>query len=125
MPSKPARLAEVLKAHGVESQLELLLLNRLERAGLPLGEAQVRGIPGRQFKFDRAWTEPRRVACDVNGGTFVKSGHSTGTGIERDAEKACLAALAGWVYLPLTKHMIEDGRAVAIIAQALGLETRC
>ena len=35
MPAKPARLAEILRQHGVESQLELLLLNRLERAGLP------------------------------------------------------------------------------------------
>ena len=123
MPAKPARLAEILRQHGVESQLELLLLNRLERAGLPLGEAQVRGIPGRRFMFDRIWAT-ERVAVDVNGATFVKGGHSTGLGIERDCEKACLAAIHGWKYLPVTKHMIEDGRAIRMIARALGVEVR-
>lgn len=118
MPTPPVRLAEILKANGVESQLELLLLNRIEQAGLPLGEAQVQGIPGRKFKFDRAWV-PEKVAVDINGGTFARMGHSTGTGIERDCVKACLAGVNGWLYLPLTKHMIEDGRAVDIIAIAL------
>lgn len=121
MPQKPTRLAEILRAAGVESQLELLLLNRLERSGLPLGEPQVRGIPGRQFAFDRAWPD-QRVAVDVQGAIYVKGGHSTGVGIERDTEKACLAALAGWRYLPVTEKQIKSGQAVDWIARALGLE---
>ena len=123
MAAKPARLAEILKANGVESQLELLLLNRLERAGLPIGEAQVQGIPGRKFTFDRAW-RTQMIAVDVNGGTFARMGHSTGVGIERDAEKACLAALAGWRYFPVTRKQIESGQAVAWLAAALGVEIR-
>lgn len=123
MPAKPVRLAEILKANGVGSQLELLLLNRLERAGLPLGEAQVLGIPGRKFAFDRAW-RIERVAVDCNGATFVKGGHSSGVGIARDCEKACLAAINGWKYLPVTKQQIESGQAVLWIAQALGVRTR-
>jgi hypothetical protein len=118
---KPVNLPAILKAAGVESQLELLLLNRLERAGLPLGVTQVYGVPGRLFKFDRAWKE-QRVAVDVNGGTFVKGAHSTGVGIERDCEKACLAALAGWRYLPVTRKQIESGKAIEWIARALGAE---
>lgn len=124
MPAKPARLAEILKAHGVESQLELLLLNRLERAGLPLGSPQVRGIPGRRFKFDRAW--PGAVpplAVNVQGAIYVKGGHSTGVGIERDCEVACLATLAGWRYFPVTEKQIKSGQAIAWIAQALGVRT--
>lgn len=124
MPKTPVNLKAILKAKGVESQLELLLLNRIEQAGLPLGEAQVKGIPGRKFAFDRAWPE-QKVAVDVNGSTFVRGGHSTGLGIERDCIKACLAAINGWLYLPLTKHMIEDGRAVDIIAIALKVRTLC
>ena len=126
MPTKPARLPEILRAAGVESQLELLLLNRLERAGLPLGEAGQQIIPGRKFSYDRIWREvdgrPVKVCVEVQGATFVKGGHSTGLGIERDAEKACLAAVHGWRYLPVTKHMILDGRAVRMIAAALGME---
>ncbi len=124
MATKPARLTEILRSHGVHSQLELLLLNRLERAGLPLGEAQVQGIPGRKFTFDRAWPD-QKIAVDVNGGTFARMGHSTGVGIERDSEKACLAALAGWRYFPVTRKQIESGHATAWIAQALGVEARC
>lgn len=123
MPAKPARLAEILKAHGVESQLELLLLHRLERAGLPVGAPQVLGIPGRKFAFDRAW-DAERVAVDVQGAIYVKGGHSTGTGIERDTEKACLAALAGWRYLPITEKQIKSGAAVAWIAAALRLSAK-
>lgn len=122
MPRPPVRLAEILKAAGVGSQLELLLLNRLERAGLPLGEAQVIGIPGRRFAFDRAWKE-QRVAVNVQGATFVKGGHSSGVGIARDCEVACLAAIAGWRYLPVTKQQIESGQAVTWIAAALGVRT--
>jgi hypothetical protein len=125
MPTKPVRLPAILAAAGVESQLELLLLNRLEHAGLPLGEAGQQIIPGRRYEFDRVWREvdgrPVKVAVEVQGATFVKGGHSSGVGIERDCEKACLAAIHGWRYLPVTKHMIQDGRAVELIAQALGV----
>ena len=121
MPQPPTRLAEILKANGVESQLELLLLNRLIAAGLPVGEPGQQIIPGRKFEFDRVWREPYRICVEVQGATFVKGGHSSGRGIERDCEKACLAAIHGWRYLPVTKHMIEDGRAVSLIAAALGL----
>lgn len=122
MPQQPVRLAEILAAEGVESQLELSLLRKLRRAGLPEGTAQVRGIPGRQFKFDRGWTD-RKVAVNVQGAIYVRGGHSTGTGIERDCEVACLATLAGWTYLPVTEKQIESGRAVEWIAQALGVRS--
>lgn len=123
MPSRAVNLPAILRAAGVESQLELLLLNRLERAGLPVGTAQVQGIPGRKFAFDRAWVLPdRKVAVNVQGATFVKGGHSSGVGIARDCEVACLAAIHGWRYLPVTKQQIQSGQAVAWIAQALGLE---
>jgi hypothetical protein len=123
MPTAPVRLKEILAAEGVESQLELSLLKKLRRAGLPVGEAQVRGIPGRKFAFDRAWVI-QKVAVNVQGATFVKGGHSSGVGIERDCEVACLAALAGWRYLPVTKQQIESGQAVRWICLALGLEPR-
>jgi hypothetical protein len=121
MPQKPVNLPSILKAAGVESQLELLLLHRLERAGLPLGEAGQQIIPGRKFEFDRVW-RVQKVAVEVQGATFVKGGHSTGTGIARDCEKLSLAAVHGWRVLPVTKHQIEGGQAVEWIAAALGVE---
>lgn len=120
MPRTPVRLPAILAAAGVESQLELLLLNRLEHAGLPVGEAQARIIPGRRYEFDRVWRE-QRVCVEVQGGVHSRMGHSTGVGIERDTEKASLAAAHGWRLLPVTEKQIKSGRAVTWIAQALGV----
>lgn len=108
---------------GVESELELMLLVRIERAGLPSGHGQARIIPGRGFLFDRVWPS-RRVAVEVQGGLYINGAHSRGSGIERDCLKASMAAAHGWRVLPVSKAMIESGDAVRLIAQALGLAVR-
>jgi hypothetical protein len=122
MPTPPVNLTAALRAAGVESQLELLLLNRLERAGLPLGEAQHRFDPRRRFRFDRAWPE-HKVAVEVQGGVWTNGRHARGSGITSDAIKFSIAAALGWRVLVMTKPMIEEGLAVDLIAQALGVPT--
>lgn len=127
MPQKPTRLAEILTAHGVASQLELLLLNRLEQAGLPLGEGQGQIVPGRRWKFDRIWPDATPpLAVEVQGGTFSpkQEGHNRGSKIENDCRKTCAAVVLGWRVLPVTRTMITEGLAVTLIAAALGLEAR-
>jgi hypothetical protein len=107
---------------GCESELEVMLVTRLRDAGLPLGEAQVLVMPGRKFRFDRAWPGAQ-VAVEVQGGTWTSTGaHSRGSGIERDCLKLSIAAALGWRVLPVTRGMIESGEAVKLIRQAL--ETR-
>src|SRR4051812_35225801 len=69
----------LMRAAGVDSELELILANRLERAGLPLGETQYRFVEGRQYRFDRVWLydvhgQPIKLACEVNGGTWTTTG---------------------------------------------------
>ena len=102
----------------VDSELEMMLVTRLERAGLPTGVGQHPVVTGRQFRFDRAWPE-HMVAVEVMGGVWIKSGHTTGSGIERDCLKASMAAALGWRCLPVTRSMIEDGTAIELISQAL------
>lgn len=105
---------------GVESELEMMLYTRLERAGLPLGVGQYKIAPGRQFTWDRCWPE-HRVCVEVHGGIWMdKSGHNTGAGLERDCLKASMAGALGWRFLPVTRKMIEDGTAIDLIRQALG-----
>jgi len=106
---------------GVDSELEMMLYVRLERAGLPLGVGQHRFVPGRQYRFDRGWPN-QRVACEIQGGVWVNGAHSRGSGIERDCVKLSIAAALGWRVLPLSKAMIEDGTAIVLLRQALGLE---
>jgi hypothetical protein len=61
------------------------------------------------------------VAVEVVGGVWIKSGHTTGSGINRDCLKMSMAAAVGWRVLPVTREMIEDGTAIELIAQALGV----
>lgn len=105
------------------SELEAILLNRLERAGLPAPVLQYRIVPGRQFRWDAAYVDAK-VAIEVQGGVWSNGSHVRGSGVQRDCLKASMAAALGWRCLPVTREMIEDGTAVALIAQALGLEER-
>lgn len=109
---------------GVNSDLEMALLVRLEHAGLPLGETQYPVVVGRQFRFDRAWPN-QRVAVEVQGGVWIAGAHSRGSGVQRDCLKLSMAAAVGWRVLPVTAEMIESGEAVRLIAQALGVTSEC
>lgn len=122
-PQRPKRQRPAHWPPGVDSALEMALVTRLERAGLPLGVGQYRIVEGRQFTWDRAWPE-QRVCAEVQGAVWTQGAHSRGSGVQRDCLKASLAAAYGWRCLPLTREMIEDGTAVRLIAQALGLEAQ-
>lgn len=121
MSTRPFNLAAILKAAGVESQLELMLLHRLERAGLPRPETQAQIIPGRKFAFDFAY-RAEKLAIEVQGGIWTNGAHARGSGVKRDCLKAALAVSLGWRVLPVDDSMIKDGQAVELIAQALGVE---
>lgn len=118
----PTGRQDLLKANGCDSELELILLNRLERAGLPIGEARYRFVPGRQYRFDRCWVA-EKVAVEVMGGTWSQNGHARPSKLNADMVKLSVAAALGWRVLPVTGDMIESGEAVRLIAQALGVTT--
>lgn len=92
--------------------LEVELLRQMKLAGLPEPVREYKAIPSRRFRWDMAWPESR-LLVEVQGAVWVKGGHSTGGGINRDCEKSNLATLDGWRCLSFTKDMIKDGRALA------------
>ena len=96
----------------------MALYVRLEQHGVPLGVGQHRFVPGRQYRFDRAWPE-QRVAVEVQGGIWTGGRHARGSGIAAECVKLSIAAALGWRVLPLTVEMIESGQAVELIRQAL------
>jgi len=57
----------------------------------------------RQWRFDFAWPD-HRVGVEIHGGTWLggKGAHSSGRGIQRDAEKSRAAQLQDWMVLPFT-----------------------
>jgi hypothetical protein len=116
-------LRDLIRQTGAESELELIFVNRLEHAGLPLGEAQYPFVPGRQHRFDRAWPD-HMVAVEIQGGVYSDDGHGRKSIVARDCLKLSLAAAFGWRCLPVTRQMIEDGTAINLLVRALGLEAK-
>ena len=98
-------LALHLRADGIEYQREVKL------------------IQGRKWSWDFVVSKPyvAGFAIEVQGGTWSKGGHSTGSGIARDCEKANAAAVLGYRTLFFTTSMVMDGTAIATIRQALGM----
>lgn len=121
----------------------------IEASGLPSPTRELRFAPPRRWRFDLAWPD-HMIALEVDGGTYgrsvkcnhcgqivkrrtktgklisVREGgrHNTGKGHEKDAEKRNAAALLGWRVLTVIPGWIEDGRALALVEEALqGPET--
>lgn len=104
-----------------QSQLEAQLAYMLKAVGLPdpAREYRLPEVPERKFAFDFAWVN-ERLLVEVNGSTWVaNSGHTSGSGIERDTAKCNLAVLVGYRVLVVTGLQIKDGRAVEWIERAL------
>lgn len=73
---------------------------------------------GRKWTFDFAWPS-LKLALEVEGGTWIAGRHSRGAGFARDCEKYNRATLMGWRVLRVTTEMVDDGRALRWIEEAL------
>lgn len=104
-----------------KSELELWLESRLVQAGLNGFVKQYKAIPGRKWSWDFAYPAAK-LLIEVNGGTFIRGGHSTGLGIRRDYEKLNAATVAGYRCLIFDGHMVTEDIAPVVIADALGVE---
>lgn len=106
-----------LKGMPGPSEGEALLALQLRAEGcafLP----QYKPIPDRKFAFD-FYVAPD-LLIEVNGGAWSKGkmGHNSGTGLQRDAEKASLAAVQGFRLIVATTEQVEKGQAIQWIAAA-------
>ena len=86
--------------------------------GLPVPDREVVFARPRRWRFDLAWPD-RKLAVEVEGGGYVYGRHARPAGFEADCEKYNEAALLGWTVLRVTPHMVDDGRALAVIERAL------
>lgn len=103
-----------------QSELELLLAAQMEQAGIAGAETEWIFHPTRKWRFDFAFPHLHPpLAIEVEGGTWAKSRHTTGRGFEKDLEKYNAAALLGWRVLRFTGDQVRDGRAIAVIVEAL------
>lgn len=100
------------------SQLTKALAFQMHVAKVQAPEPEFRFHATRRWRFDFAWPD-ERVACEVEGGTWVKGAHSRGKHYESDCTKYNEAALLGWVVIRVTTDMVKDGRALAFVERAL------
>lgn len=94
------------------------LAKALIALGYPPPQMEYRFDSIRRFRFDLCWPDVR-LAVECEGGTWISGRHSRGKGYESDCTKYNLAILQGWRVLRFTTAMIEDGRALETIDQAL------
>ena len=102
------------------SALENTLAMHIRAYGLPTPEREYKMVNDRKFRWDFAWPACRLV-CECSGGIYIKSGHTTPSGINRDAEKINLATLNGWHSLVVTADHVKSGQAIQWIKAALEL----
>ncbi|MHB1023354.1 MAG: endonuclease domain-containing protein [Acidobacteriaceae bacterium] len=97
------------------SDLECELALHIRASKLPAPIREFR-FSERKYRADFAWPE-NKLLVEVNGGTWVKSGHSSGKGIARDYEKSNLAQRLGFVMLHFTGEMVKSGEAIKLIEE--------
>lgn len=92
---------------------------QLREGGLEL-DREYKAIRSRRFLWDFADPDIR-LLIEIQGGTWsrYRSGHSTGSGIRRDAEKNNLAVSEGWSVLYFTSDMIRSGSAFVFTASLI------
>lgn len=98
------------------------LLTQVRAAGLPAPVTEHRFHPVRRWRFDFAWPD-EHLALEIDGGVYVRGGHTRGAAYERDREKDAEAMVLGWRVLRVTPRMVKDGRALRWIEQLLQHET--
>lgn len=111
----------VLEDGKYASHLEQSLFVLLKDQGLLKGATrEFRFHPKRRWLFDFAWPE-LKVAVEVQGGIWLtgRSGHASGAGRARDAEKLNEATVHGWSLLEVTSNQIKNGLAIEWIRVVL------
>lgn len=102
------------------SNLEQQFLFQIRSVGLPMPVTEYRFAPPRRFRFDLAWPEQGKLACEIDGAVWVNGRHSRGSGIQRDCEKFSLAAIHGWRVMRVTGDMVKSGKALKLLELAIG-----
>ncbi len=90
------------------SELEIMFASLCDDADLPPYKPQYEFHAERKWALDFAWPD-HKVGIEINGNQWVKGGHNTGRGVQRDAEKGNAARFLGWrIFVLVTDHLLRD-----------------
>jgi very-short-patch-repair endonuclease len=96
------------------SELENTLLFQIKAYKIPPPIQEYRFHAVRRWRFDFVWPE-RKLAVEIEGGTWTGGRHTTGKGFEEDSLKYDEAMRAGWNVYRCTSGMVKSGRAIETI----------
>ncbi len=108
-------------SRGAASKLEDDLLRQIREGCMPEPGRELQFAIrecGRRWRFDLAYPE-HLLAIEIEGGSFSQGRHLRGKPFEADCIKYAVAQMLGWKVLRVNNHMVEDGRALTLIAMAL------
>jgi very-short-patch-repair endonuclease len=97
------------------------LLTRVRQTGLPEPVTEYRFIALRRWRFDLAWPD-RRIAVEVDGGTWIGGRHVSGAGYDADCHKINAATEAGWRVFRYSTGMVLADEAIIQIERVLTAE---
>ena len=61
----------------------------------------------RKWRFDFCWPD-QMIAVEIQGGQWIKGGHTSGKGLQRDCEKYNEAQFKGWKVFLFSTSMINE-----------------
>lgn len=100
------------------SSLEILFSFQVKAMKLPPPETEFRFHDKRRWRFDFAYPD-KKIAIEVEGGTWTNGRHTRGSGFERDCEKYNSAAAMGWFVFRFTGKMVSSGQAITLVEKVL------
>ncbi|RJO64185.1 MAG: hypothetical protein C4540_04710 [Candidatus Omnitrophota bacterium] len=89
------------------TRLEMIVLNRIERAGLPIPRKEYHFHPERKWRFDFAYPD-KKIAIECEGAVWTRGRHTRGAGFIGDCQKYNAAQLLGWKVLRYSSDMIDE-----------------
>lgn len=123
LPARYKQLAGIVKGAPVKrgkSKLESRFLYIWTLLKGPALQREFKAVPGRQFRWD-FYHSSSGLLIEIQGGTWSnrKSGHNSGSGIQRDCAKLRMATLRGFRPIAFTEKEINTTEIEKVIAFAI------
>ena len=93
-----------------KSELEKKFLGNFKLFGgnqYPTPLSEQRFHESRKWRFDYCWPD-QMIAVEIEGGQWIKGGHTSGTGLQRDCEKYNAAQFKGWKVFRFCTSMLGE-----------------
>ena len=99
------------------SDAEDLFAAQLFAVGIHDAQREHRFHKVRRWRFDFAWQD-KKIAVEIEGGTFSGGRHTRGIGFRNDCEKYNTATLDGWRVFRFPAEQIKTGAPLKVIEEA-------